>query len=51
MTPLESKQVMPKRQDLSNPFEIKVIWTFHTEFSTIFNKTSTIIKHYFQVCS
>ena len=35
---IETKQVMPNRS-----LEIKLIWTFDTEFSTIFNKTCTYI--------
>ena len=30
---------MPKSQDLSRSLEIKLIWTFDTEFPTIFNKS------------
>ena len=30
----EQKQVQPKSQDLSRSLEIKVIWTFDTEFPT-----------------
>ena len=33
-----SKQVMPKSQDICRSLEIKLIWTFDTEFPTIFNK-------------
>ena len=29
---------MPKSQDLSGSLEIKLIWTFDTEFPIIFNK-------------
>ena len=41
----EQKQVhvMPKSQDLSRSLEIKIIWTFDTEFPTIINKTCTYI--------
>ena len=41
----ERKQVhvMPKSQDLSRSLEIKIIWTFDTEFPTIINKTCTYI--------
>ena len=39
----EQKQVMLKCQDLSRSLEIKVIWTFDTEFPTIFNKSCTYI--------
>ena len=34
----ESKHVMLKSEDLSRSLEIKPIWTFVTEFPTIFNK-------------
>ena len=37
------KQVMPKRKDLSGSREINAIWTFDTEFPTIFNKSCTYI--------
>ena len=39
----EPKQVMPKSEDLSRSLEIYAIWTFDTEFPTIFNKTCTYI--------
>ena len=39
----EQKQVMPKSQDLSRSLEINAIWTFDTEFPTIYNKTCTYI--------
>ena len=39
----EPKQVMLKSKDLSGPLEIKPIWTFDTEFPTIFNKSCTYI--------
>ena len=39
----EPKQVMPKSEDLSRSLEIKPIWTFDTEFTTIFNKSCTYI--------
>ena len=39
----EPKQVMAKSQDLCRSLEIKLIWTFHTEFPTIFNKIYTYI--------
>ena len=32
----EPKQVLPKSQDLSRSLEINAIWTFDTEFPTIF---------------
>ena len=35
----EPKQVMPKSEDLSRSLEINAIWTFDTEFQTIFNKS------------
>ena len=41
----EPKQVMPKSEDLSRSLEIKPIWTFHTEFPTIFN-TSCAYENY-----
>ena len=34
---------MPKREDLSRSLEINAIWTFDTEFPTIFNKPCTYI--------
>ena len=39
----EPKQVISKSKDVSRPLEIKVIWTFTTEFPTIFNKSCTYI--------
>ena len=39
----EPKQVMPKSEDPSRLLEINAIWTFDTEFSTIFNKPCTYI--------
>ena len=39
----EPKQVMPKSEDLSRLLEINAIWTFDTEFPTIFNKSCTYI--------
>ena len=39
----EPKQVMPKSEDLSRSLEINAIWTFETEFPTIFNKSCTCI--------
>ena len=39
----EPKQVMPESEDLSRSLEIKLIWTFDTEFPTIFNKSCTYI--------
>ena len=39
----EPKQVMPKSEDLSRSLEINAIWTFDTEFPTIFNKPCTYI--------
>ena len=39
----EPKQSMPKSEDLSWSLEIKPIWTFDTEFPTIFNKSCTYI--------
>ena len=39
----EPKQVMPKSEDLSRSLEINAIWTFDTEFPTIFNKSCTYI--------
>ena len=38
------KQVMPKSEDLSRSLEINAIWTFDTEFPTIFNKSCTYIS-------
>ena len=39
----EPKQVVPKSEDLSRSLEINAIWTFDTEFPTIFNKSCTYI--------
>ena len=39
----EPKQVMQKSQDLSRSLELKLIWTYDTEFPTIFNKSCTYI--------
>ena len=39
----EPKQVMPKSKDLSRSKEINAIWTFDTEFPTIFIKSCTYI--------
>ena len=39
----EPKQVMPKSTDLSRSLEIKPMWTFDTEFPTIFNKSCIYI--------
>ena len=39
----ESKQIMPQSGDLSRSLEINAIWTFDTEFPTIFNKSCTYI--------
>ena len=40
---MSQKQVMPKSDDLSRSLEINAIWTFDTEFPTIFNKSCTHI--------
>ena len=40
---MSQKQVMPKSEDLSRSLEIYAIWTFDTEFPTIFNKSCTYI--------
>ena len=40
---MSRKQVMPKSEDLSWSLEINAIWTFDSEFSTIFNKSCTYI--------
>ena len=40
---MSQKQVMPKSEDLSMSLEINAIWTFDTEFPTIFNKSCTYI--------
>ena len=37
----EPKQVIPKSEDPSRSLKIKPIWTFDTEFPTIFNKSCT----------
>ena len=42
-TGMSQKQVMPKSEDLSRSIEINAIWTFDTEFPTIFNKSCTYI--------
>ena len=42
-TGMSQKQVMPKSEDLSRSLEINAIWTFDTEFPTIFNKSCTNI--------
>ena len=34
----EPKHVISKSQDISRSLEIKLIWTFDTEFPTIINK-------------
>ena len=34
---------MPKSEDLSRSLEINSIWTFDTEFQTIFNESCTYI--------
>ena len=39
----EPKQVVPKSEYLSSSLEIKPIWTFDTEFLTVFNKSCTHI--------
>ena len=39
----EPKQVMPKSENLSRSLDINAIWTFDTEFPTIFNKSCTYI--------
>ena len=47
----EPKQVMPKSnaKDLSRSLEIKPMWTFDTEFPTIFNKSCTYITFKYAV--
>ena len=40
---MSQKQLMPKSEDLSRSLEINAIWTFDTEFPTIFNKSCTYI--------
>ena len=40
---MSQKQVMPKSEALSRSLEINAIWTFDTEFPTIFNKSCTYI--------
>ena len=43
---MSQKQVMPKSEDLSRSLEINAIWTFDTEFPTIFNKScNPIVLH------
>ena len=39
----EPNEVMPKSEDLSRSLEIKLIWTFDTEFRTIPNKSCAYI--------
>ena len=39
----EPKLVIPKSEDLNRSLEINAIWTFDTEFPTIFNKSWTYI--------
>ena len=41
-TGMSQKQVMPKSEDLSRSLEINAMWTFDTEFPTIFNKSCNI---------
>ena len=45
----EPKQVMPNSQYLSRSLEIKVIWTFDTEFPTICNKPCAYITSSLQL--
>ena len=40
----EPKQVMPKSKDLSKSIEIKLIWTFDSEFPTNLNKSYITFK-------
>ena len=40
---MSQKQAMPKSEDLSRSLEINAIWTFDTEFPTIFNRSCTSI--------
>ena len=40
---MSQKQVMPKSEDLNRSLEINAIWTFDTEFPTIFRKSCTYI--------
>ena len=46
---MSQKQVMPKSEDLSKSLEINAIWTFDTEFPTIFNKLCTYITFMYAV--
>ena len=39
----DPKQVLPKSEHLSRSLEINAIWTFDTEFPTIFNKSCTYV--------
>ena len=41
----DPKQVMLKSDNLSRSLTIKPIWTFGTEFQTIFNKSWTYITY------
>ena len=45
----QKKQVMPKSEDLSRSLEINAIWTFDTEFPTIFNNSCTYITFKYAV--
>ena len=40
---MSQKQLMPKSEDLCRSLEINAIWTFDTEFPTIFNESCTFI--------
>ena len=40
---MSQKQVMPKSENQSRSLEINAMWTFDTEFPTIFNKSCTYI--------
>ena len=40
---MSQKQLMPKSEDLSRSLEIIAIWTFDTEFPTIFIRSCTYI--------
>ena len=45
----EPKHVMPKSQDQSRSLDLRLIWTFNTEFRTIFNKSYTYITFKYAV--
>ena len=40
---MSQKQIESKSEDISRSLELNAIWTFDTEFPTIFNKSCTYI--------